>query len=389
MGGGESAPVRILHVVTRSQRRGAELAAVELADELDRRGHHNRLVALGAATDGSHVPGVVPLGRSRRDTGAWALVTSVWRLRRHLASGPVDVVLAHGGWAAQIAALASPRGGPLLVWQRISELPEQFWGRVRRRWWGVVARRVDVAVALTGQMAGDLERLGFRGPVWIIPNFRNPDRFLGVDRAAAAARLRAEIGVPESGTRVIGFVGHLGWPKRPERALDVLAALRDHGRPAHLVVAGDGPQLPELEKRAGRLGLGGAVTFLGQRDDVEWVFGGIDLALLTSASEGVPGVAIEAMMAGCPMVTVPVGGVAEVVEDGVTGRVLEDDDPASMAAAVAGLLDDDELRDAMGRSGRLRASSYSVSATAAIYAERLATALDERGGDGRGAGRGA
>ena len=97
-----------------------------------------------------------------------------------------------------------------------------------------------------------------------------------------------------------------------------------------------------LEAQAYRLGVADAVTFLGHRDDVEWVFGGVDLALLTSDAEGIPGVAIEALMAGCPMVTVPVGGVAQVVEVGVTGVVLGGFEPPEMAEAVARLLADDE-----------------------------------------------
>ncbi len=144
------------------------------------------------------------------------------------------------------------------------------------------------------------------------------------------------------------------------------------------MVAGTGPLRPDLEAHAERLGVAGAVTFLGHRSDVEWVFGGVDVALLTSEAEGIPGVAIEALMAGCPMVTVPVGGVTEVVEHGVTGLVLDGDEPAEMAAAVARLLDDDETRAAMSRAARLRTDRFSASAAAAVYAERLTAALAGR-----------
>jgi glycosyltransferase involved in cell wall biosynthesis len=135
---------------------------------------------------------------------------------------------------------------------------------------------------------------------------------------------------------------------------------------------------PDLEAHAERLGVAGDVTFLGHRDDVEWVFGGVDLALLTSDSEGIPGVAIEALMSGCPMVTVPVGGVAEVVEHGVTGLVLDGGDPALMAGAVARLLTDGETRATMSRASRLRIDRFSASAAAAVYADRLTAALAER-----------
>jgi glycosyltransferase involved in cell wall biosynthesis len=379
-----SAPLRILHVVSRSQARGAELVAMELADELIRLGFSNRLVALGPGFDGHLEAGLVPLAGFRSEALPQLVMLS-WRLRRLLADDRVDVVLAHGGWPAQVAASAlsvrgrghDGRGPPLLVWQRILGFPDKAWGPVRRRWWGAVARRFDAAVALTDELAAELRLLGFGGPVWLIPNFRKPDRFSDVDRLAAGARLRAELGVP-SDAPILGFVGHLVSQKRPERVIDVLALLRAQGRRVHLVVAGAGPLRAELEARAGRSGVASAVAFLGHRPDVEWIFGGVDLVLLTSEAEGIPGVAIEALMAGCPMVTVPVGAVAEVVENGVTGLVLEDDHPACMADAVGGLLDNAGARAAMGRNARSRSTRFTASAAAAIYAERLSAALAER-----------
>ncbi|MGH9250167.1 MAG: glycosyltransferase family 4 protein, partial [Acidimicrobiales bacterium] len=197
------------------------------------------------------------------------------------------------------------------------------------------------------------------------------------DRDAARARLRAELGVSE-GTPLVGFVGHLIRQKRPDRALEALARLRSQGCGAHLVVAGSGPLRTDLDAWAHHLGLDGAVTFLGQREDVEWVLAGVDLALLTSEAEGIPGVAIEALMAGCPMVSVPVGGVAHVVEHDVTGLIVGGDEPAVMAEAVARLLADDEARRAMSRESRARTDRFSASAAAAVYAERFRESLARR-----------
>src|SRR5262245_14920372 len=90
----------VLHIVSHSHRRGSELAAMELADELDRLGHRNRVVALGPGLDGGKEPGLVPLGRSWKERPA-ELVWLAWRLRRELADAPVDVVVAHGGWPAE------------------------------------------------------------------------------------------------------------------------------------------------------------------------------------------------------------------------------------------------------------------------------------------------
>jgi glycosyltransferase involved in cell wall biosynthesis len=368
--------MRILHAVCHSHRRGSEMAALELAGELDRLGHLNRLVAMGLAPGGGRDPDLPPLWRSWRE-GPTELMVLAWRMRRLLADKAVDVVLAHGSWPAQVAALAVPQHGPLLVWQRIAMLPDKVWDPVRRRMWGMVARRVDAGVVLTGEQDAELRRLGFRGPVWVVPNFRNPDRFGDIDRDVSAAGLHAEIGVSD-GVHLLGIVGALSPEKRLDRALELVALLAARRCVAHLVVVGTGSLRSELEAHAGRLGVAEAVTFLGYRDDVEKVFGGVDLALLTSDTECMPGVAIEALMAGCPMVTVPVVGVDRVVEDGVTGVVLDSFEPGAMADAVARLLGDAELRAAMSRAARSRTDRFSASSAAALYAERLTGALARR-----------
>jgi glycosyltransferase involved in cell wall biosynthesis len=360
-------------LVARSHRRGAELVAQELAAELDALGYDDRVVALGPAVGGGEEQGLAPLVATEGD-GPVALARRIWKVRRLLAAEPADVIMAHGGWAAQVAVLASGRGGPLLVWQRILGFPTSVWRSGRRSWWKIIVRRVDACVALTRELEHELRELGFTGPVWLIPNSRRPDRFLGVDRAEAASRLRSDLGLPPD-VPLVGFVGHLVRQKRPERAIDMLHHLRQLDRSACLVIAGDGPLRPNLESQVRSLGLSSAVTFLGHRPDVEEVLGGVDVAVLTSEAEGIPGVAIEAVMVGCPLVSVPVGGVAEVIDDGVTGVVLSDCDPARMATVVAGLLADPERRRGMSLQGRRAAGSFAAATAAATFADHLDAAL--------------
>jgi glycosyltransferase involved in cell wall biosynthesis len=251
------------------------------------------------------------------------------------------------------------------------------WGPRRRLWWRAIAARVDIGVALTAELESELRRLGFDKPVWVIPNSRQPERFMDLDRAAAASRLRDELAVP-SDLPLIGFVGHLVRQKRPDRALDVVARLRQMECPVHLVIAGDGPLRGILAAEVVARDLTGSVTFLGHRPDVEMVLGGVELALLTSEAEGIPGVAIEALMSGCPLVTFRVGAVDQVVDDGLTGVVIDGHDPADMAEGVASLLADDGRRTAMSDQGRRRTERFSASAAATIYEERLRAALAAR-----------
>lgn len=362
--------VRILHLVTRSQRRGAELVAVELARGLDSLGHANRVLALGLGFDGGEDVDLPPLTR-RSDGGLRARWLGARALRRHLASEPVDILIAHGGRAVEAAVLARRRGRPLIVWQRILGFPTHMWRPVRRLRWRAIVHRIDAAVALTPDLGDELGRLGFDGPIWAIPNFRDPEPFVAVDRDAATVALRAELGVsPEVG--LIGFVGHLIAQKRPDRALDALAAMHRLGEPAHLVVAGDGPLRNQFELDVVERGLGGFVHVLGHRNDIPQILAAIDVFILTSDSEGLPGVLIEAQMAGCPVVTVPVGGVRDLVDDGETGFVIDGLDPEMLARRVVDLLRDPQLRDRLGERARRRAVRFSSTRAAGTYAARLA-----------------
>ena len=179
-----------------------------------------------------------------------ALIATAWRLRRRIRELRPDVVLAHGGWAVQVAALASPRRGPALVWQRILDFSAGMTRGGRARWWRVVCRRVDAAVALAPAMEQELRahrfrRAGVDDPE--LPSARALRRRRPGRGEHAAARASSAIGAEPA---LLGLVGHLIEQKRPERALDVLGRVRATGADAHLVVAGTGPLEPAFVDEA-------------------------------------------------------------------------------------------------------------------------------------------
>jgi glycosyltransferase involved in cell wall biosynthesis len=362
-------PLRVVHLVTRSHRRGAEVFALELAAASDVLGHENEVFAIALAADGDSIASLPVLVPTRK-LGLRAYVQSSWRLRRLLKAEPADVVLAHGGWAALVVAFAVPGDSAARVWQRILGLPLERWGSIRRGAWRVIARRFDGVVALTPDMESEMRELGYEGPVWPIGNARDPARFTAIDRDAASAALRAEVGVgPE--VPLLGFVGHLVDQKHPELAIDVLAEVRRQGHPAHLVIAGDGPRRRHVQQRIHEHGVEKYVTLLGHRDDPELIFGGSDLVLITSRAEGIPGVAIEAQMTGCPVVTFLLGAVEDVVEDGVTGVVVAWPEPQLMAARVSALLADPHRMQAMSDASIPRAAAFTTASTAGLYVRRF------------------
>jgi glycosyltransferase involved in cell wall biosynthesis len=186
------------------------------------------------------------------------------------------------------------------------------------------------------------------------------------ERAAA----RAELGLPPEAV-VAGTVARLVPVKN--QAMLLRAAARVPG--LWLALAGDGELRTDLEQLAGELGIADRVRFLGLRRDVPRVLAALDVFVMTSESEGLPIAMIEAMAAGLPVVATEVGGIPELVADGVSGRLVPANDHEAAAAALAALASDPAQRHAFGRAGCDAAGGkYSISAMVRAY-----TAIYEAG----------
>jgi glycosyltransferase involved in cell wall biosynthesis len=137
-------------------------------------------------------------------------------------------------------------------------------------------------------------------------------------------------------------MGALSAEKNPVAGVEAMASLAE----AQLVVAGGGPLADECVER-GRQMAPGRVHLLGPVDDPTAVLAAADLLLLPSHTEGIPAVAIEAMLAGLPVVASRVGGIPEAVVHGETGLLLDDPTPFRLARAVEqALRDADVVADA-------------------------------------------
>ena len=165
----------------------------------------------------------------------------------------------------------------------------------------------------------------------------------------------------------LAFAGRLTAQKALPLALEALA--RTSG--VDLVVAGDGPERADLERRAAELGLNGRVRFLGPqpRERVLELFRGADATLLSSAWENFPHTVVESLAVGTPVVATAAGGVAEVVTDERNGLLVPSGDVDALAAAIGRYFADERLRNA------LRASA--AGSVAAFTPERIYGRLEE------------
>jgi glycosyltransferase involved in cell wall biosynthesis len=136
--------------------------------------------------------------------------------------------------------------------------------------------------------------------------------------------------------------------------LEAAAQLMARGVRAQYLFVSDGALRAGLEERAAELGLSGEVLFLGRRTDVPAILSKVDLVVLPSWAEGFPNVVMEAMCASRPVLATRVGGIPEVLSDGVTGRLIEPRRADQLAEAIAEMLADPKRLRAFGRAGRLR-----------------------------------
>lgn len=147
----------------------------------------------------------------------------------------------------------------------------------------------------------------------------------------------------------IAMVARIDDQKDHTTALRALAGIK---KPWRLNLIGDGPRETEMRTLATDLGIGDRVTFSGLREDVPTLLAQSQAFLLTTNWEGLPLSILEAMRAQLPVVATGVGGVAEAVDDSVTGFVVPPQDIGATRGALEQLLHSAELRTTMGRAGR-------------------------------------
>ncbi|MNY22107.1 putative glycosyltransferase EpsD [compost metagenome] len=140
---------------------------------------------------------------------------------------------------------------------------------------------------------------------------------------------------------------------------------------AQLLLAGDGPCRAELETQVQKLGLTQSVQFLGYRDDVSRLLLAADVFCLPSLLEGLPLSAAEAMAARLPIVATRVGGVPEIIQDGVTGYLVPPRDPAALAERLVALLADPASRQRFGTAGQAHFAAHLTLAQMASKFEAL------------------
>jgi len=338
--------MQILHVLAERGFSGGEVQLRYLLDYLRERGHDSRLVLQPGArfADTAREFGVsVEEVRMRNGMDLRACV----RIREAVRRSGADLVHFACSRSHKLGALAMLGLDLPRVVTRRMDYPLRF--RVWSRW--LYASAVDAAVVISRGVQAELERVGVpRRQIKLIYEGVDPRHFEGV--AAGRAVARRALGLP-SDSVVISCAASLTRRKGQVHLLRAFAALAERFPAAHLLLAGQGPEKVALERCREQLGLARRVVIPGQIS-VEDALAVADLGCMPSLREGLSVFCLEAASTGLPMVASRVGGLPESVADGETGLLAEPGNEADLAAALARLLGDAELRVAMGRAARAR-----------------------------------
>jgi L-malate glycosyltransferase len=209
---------------------------------------------------------------------------------------------------------------------------------------------VDSIIGVSSQIERKYKAEGECSRVTCIRNGIDLDgEFVQTDRW----RTRKELGV-DSGTCLIGTIGRLTPVKGIPYLLQAARMLLRQGVNVKVLIVGDGSIRPDLMTQARDLGISEHIVFLGHREDTNLLLQALDIFVLPSLSEGIPMALLEAMAASRAVVASRVGGVPEIVEDGVEGFLVEPTDVNGLTERCLRLIQSPDMAHKMGQTAKAR-----------------------------------
>jgi glycosyltransferase involved in cell wall biosynthesis len=352
------AQMRILYVITSAEFGGAPLHVLQLARYMLKQSHEVGIVtapeprmmqeakALGVR--------IFPNPHFVRPVVLWKDFRALWRVSQAIQQFKPDLVSAHStkaGFAARfscailrVPVIFTAHGwafteGKSPLSRYFLALAEGLASKVTKKIICVSEHDKELAIRL---------HVASEKKVKVIHNGMEPSLYLNTD----GSKIRSELGLSESEI-LITMVARFVPQKDHDTLFRALNFLPECGFKVALV--GNGEREVLFRREAEKQSVNGRVVFLGERCDVPQILAASGIFVLSSHWEGLPRSIIEAMMSGLPVVATRVGGVPELVEDGVTGFLVPPKDPQALAKALQRLLDDPELRHRMGQLGREKA----------------------------------
>jgi glycosyltransferase involved in cell wall biosynthesis len=356
-------------VIARLNMGGPALHVAYLSAGLKERGYDTTLVAGSLALGEESMAGVaedlgvpiVTVPDLHREISPLRDLRAVYHLAGLIRELRPQILHTHTAKAGTIGRLAAMLAGdatpPIVVHTFHGHVLRGYFGPLRSNFFRLLERflaaRTTALVAVSPEVRDDLVALGIapREKFTVVRlGIELEERVGSVDGNGRGREMRRVLGIAPD-RFVVGWIGRMTGVKRTDDVLLAVRRLRDRGVDAVLCMVGDGPDRDDVERRAQELGIVRDSLFLGYQEEVAPFYAAFDALILPSANEGTPVSAIEALAGGRPVVATEVGGVPDVVRDGVDGFLVEPGDVETMADRLARLAADADLRRRMGEAG--------------------------------------
>jgi len=271
-------------------------------------------------------------------------------IRRIVREKGIDIIHVHKGRGLSLALIASlflKVGG--VVVHRTVNFPLDPLNSIKYR-----LKRLDRVIAVSNAIKGTLIESGHlpHNKISVVHRGVNLDKFH--PDGEHNLNIRSELKIPPN-SRIVGSVANMYRYKGHDdliEAADII--IKSHPDTTFLFVGsfGDREYYESLKKRISELGLEKSIIFTGFRQDVPDLINIFDVGVLASTSEGFPGVILQKMAMGKPVVATNIGGIPEIIDDGLNGFLVPPNEPKSLADKIAYLLDNKDKAKEMGAMGR-------------------------------------
>ena len=363
---GEGSRIRVAQILATGTNGGAQVHVTDLVRRMEAERYEVEVVSL---SDGPTVRRLRRAGVQVEVIAEPDDVAAARSVAAHLSRRPPHVIHNHMYRAEVVgtrAALALSEGGHPRPYVIGTVHSSRFRSAEDRMLLRALTPQMDRLIAVSRAI---VEKLRYEGrdtvPIELIYNGVDLTKY---DHQEACCTLPEEYGFDE-GTPLVGVVARLDPEKGHQTLLDAWSLVVERVPAARLLIIGEGSQREALERRADELGLlgeecngdrcvgtrgarpGAKLVFTGRRDDVPAVTAALDVAVLPSYREAQGLALLEAMALRRPVVATRVGGIPEVVEDGVSGLLVPPGEAPALADAIVRLLTDHPLADMLARNG--------------------------------------
>lgn len=327
--------MKILQIIQRSQLRGAEIFACQLAEELKKKGHEVDVLVLFGKPDNTLLYDLSFTFLQANEKKRWSDFLGYKNLSKLIISGGYDIVQANAGDTLKYAALSKKihHWKPKLIFRNANKISDFLKSTLKllvNKW---LLKEVDFIASVSQECKKDFLQLFpfFKNRIEVLPIgvSLSPDIHSFIENSNEIKKDEGPVLL-----HIGGFVpekNHIGLIRIFSTVLQIYPDAR-------LYLVGEGKMKSTIESLVADLGLGNHVFFLGRRKDIPVLIQQADMLLLPSLIEGLPGVILEAFSLKKPVVAYNVGGVNEILINNNTGWLISKGDEKSFVAAIQNIL---------------------------------------------------